>query len=349
MLRALRLFAPAVGLLIIVLGRSVPAEPEGPKPAAPTKAPQPAAGAPGPQKANVGLYLQNVPDVDVKTNSFSAEFYMWFVWSGEIDPTLNMEFTNVVNPQELTKVPVFTDASGNSVPEVLPDGNRLQQYHVYGRFGHPFPLGRYPFDSHELVISFEDSRRSADALVYEIDTKGTTMRPDLTIPGWTLKPMSTALSTKRFASNFGDPRTNRDDETYSHVDMVVPIERPVVGIVSKTIIPIALIILITFGAFFLQPADIDARLCLTITALISAVALQFTAQAELPPTGSLLLLDKIYILSYLAILVVTFLSIAANRAHHAEKLARATLIDRWGLAFTTASYFGSLIYFTASV
>ena len=184
--------------------------------------------------------------------------------------------------------------------------------------------------------------------MFVLDTKGTTMRPDLVIPGWKLNPMKSALSAKRWASNFGDPRVSRNDETYSHVDFSMHIMRPVVGIVSKTIIPIALIILITFGAFFLQPSDIDARLCLTITALISAVALQFTAATELPPTGSLLLLDQIYILSYLAILAVTFLSIAANRRHHAEQHKVAARLDRFGLYGTTLAYFGALGFFVFS-
>src|SRR3954466_15595900 len=125
------------------------------------------AAAGGPQTVSVGLYLQNIPDIDIKTNSFGAEFYLWFVWKGDIDPTLTYELTNVVNVSELTKVPIFVDGSGNPAPDLLPDGRHIQQFHVYGRFGHPFPLGKYPFDSHDIVISLEDARHSADALVHE--------------------------------------------------------------------------------------------------------------------------------------------------------------------------------------
>ena len=171
------------------------------------------------------------------------------------------------------------------------------------------------------------------------------MRPDLEIPGWTFSPMKTTLKRSRFATNFGDPRSGRNDDEYSRVDFTVHIDRPVIGIVSKTVIPIAIIILITFGAFFCQPSDIDARLCLTITALISAVALQFTAATELPPTGSLLLLDKIYILSYIAILAVTFCCIASNRSVHRERPELAARIDRLGLWLVAGGYFGVLAFF----
>jgi len=65
----------------------------------------------------------------------------------------------------------------------------------------------------------------------------------------------------------------------------------------------------------------------------------------LPPTGSLLLLDKIYILSYVASLAVTFCCIASNRAVHREKPELAKQIDRWGLFGTAGGYFGMLILF----
>jgi hypothetical protein len=317
--------------------------------AAPTAPPKPVPVAPAakgaPQTVEVGLYLQNIPEIDIKTNSFTAEFYLWFLWAGDLDPTLTFELTNAVNPSELTKTPIFVDASGNSAPDTLPDGRHLQQFHVYGRFGHPFPLSRYPFDDHDIAISLEDGRHANDALVHVVDEKGSAMRPDLVIPGWNLSPMRTSLGKTRFGTTFGDPRSNRGEESYSHVEFKVHIDRPVVGIISKTVVPIALIILITFGAFFCQPIDIDARLCLTITALISAVALQLTAATELPPTGSLLLLDKIYILSYVAILAVTFLSIAANRAIHRERAEQAAKIDRLGLRLVAAAYFGGLAMF----
>ena len=297
----------------------------------------------GPQTVIVGLYLQNIPEIDIKSNSFAAEFYLWFRWKGDIDPTLTYQLTNATTVSDLSQIPVYTDGSGAAKAEDLPDGYKLQTFHVYGKFGHPFPLARYPFDSHDIVISIEDGKLNATYLVHDIDRAGTSIRPNLTIPGWTLSQLTAQIGRTQFATAFGDTRIRGNREDYSRVDFSVHIERPVVGIVSKTVIPIALILLITFGAFFCQPGDIDARLCLTITALISAVALQITAATELPPTGSLLLLDQIYILSYVTILAVTFCCIAANRLLHAEQLDRAHKVDRWSFRITSLGYFAVMI------
>ena len=346
MRRPLFLIAPACAMALVLWtnarSHADPTPPPSTPPIVQPVSPPPSASE-SLQTVTVGLYLQNIPEIDIKSNSFSAEFYLWFRWKGEVDPTLTYQLTNATTVSDLSQIPVYTDGSGAPKAEELPDGYKLQTFHVYGKFGHPFPLGRYPFDSHDIVISIEDAKLDASHLVHDIDRAGTATRPDLTIPGWNLSAMTATLGRTQFATSFGDTRVQGNRQAYSRVDFAVHIERPVVGIVSKTVIPIALILLITFGAFFCQPSDIDARLCLTITALISAVALQITAATELPPTGSLLLLDQIYILSYVTILAVTFCCIAVNRLFHAEQLERAHTVDRWSFRLTSFGYFASLI------
>lgn len=336
----------ALALLLWVHGRGR-ADSGAPLPAAEPATPtRPAPGAPTrnatQEVVTVGLYVQDIHEIDIKSNSFTAELYLWFRWRGTIDPTISFQITNAVSVADLSRVPIYTDAAGAPVPDLQPDGSKLQTFHVHGRFGHPFPLAKYPFDEHDIVISIEDAKHPIDELVHQIDQRGTAIRPDLAIPGWNLSTVHFALGRTHFPTTFGDQRGAAAGDTYSRVDFVVHVDRPVIGIVSKTVIPIALILLITFGAFFCQPTDIDARLCLTITALISAVALQITAATELPPTGSLLLLDKIYLLSYAAILAVTFLCIAANRLVHADQHARARKVDRYGLIGVAVGYFGLL-------
>jgi hypothetical protein len=348
------LIAPGCAIVLVLWAQAhvhadtpAPVPPIPPSESAPGEPADPAPAAVGPQTVTVGLYLQNIPEIDIKTNSFTAEFYLWFRWQGDLDPTLTFQLTNAVSVADLSRIPIYIDEAGNPKTEMLPGGLKLQTFHVYGRFGHPFPLARYPFDAHDIVISIEDAKLPIGKLVHEIDVSGTAKRPDLSIPGWNLSAMQARLGRTQFATTFGDLRSKNNNETYSRVDFSVHIDRPVVGIVSKTVIPIALILLITFGAFFCQPSDIDARLCLTITALISAVALQITAATELPPTGSLLLLDQIYILSYVTILAVTFFCIAANRLVHADQVERAHVLDRWAFRGVAGGYFGLLILLVA--
>lgn len=129
------------------------------------KTPQPTAVKPAkPQVVTVGLYIQNIHEIDIKSNSFTAEFYMWFRWKGDLDPTLTYELQNVVNMSDLSRVPIYQDATGAAVAETMQDGSKLQTFHVHGRFGHPFPLAKYPFDAHHIVIAIEDAKLTIDRL-----------------------------------------------------------------------------------------------------------------------------------------------------------------------------------------
>jgi hypothetical protein len=300
------------------------------------------------EAVTIGVYLDHVPDLDLKTNSYVADFYIWFLWKGDIDPTQSVEFTNVLNPQELSKVAANVDNGGNAKPEILPDGRRYQSYHVQGTFWHPFPVGDYPFDEQDIVLLIEDAKHSSNELTYEVDSKETAMRPGMAIPGWNLGSIGAKVSSVHFPTNFGDTRVSSGMDTYSHVEFRVHVTRPRAGLILKTLVPISIIILITFGALFCKPQDIDARLCLTITALISAVALQYTTSTELPPTGYLLLIDKVYLLSYVVILVTTFLSIFANRLESAGSPDGARRLDRQGLMGLTVLFFGGTIFLALS-
>ena len=84
------------------------------------------------------------------------------------------------------------------------------------------------------------------------------------------------------------------------------------------------------SAFRAWTADgLDARATLTITALISAVALHYSDMTELPPTGYLTLLDEIYILAYSLIFAATVLCIVSYRLAIAGHEQGARRLD-WG-------------------
>jgi hypothetical protein len=55
--------------------------------------------------------------------------------------------------------------------------------------------------------------------------------------------------------------------------------------------------------FFFHPKYVDARVGIGITALLTIVALQITLNDELPAVDYLLLVDKVYIASYLFVIV----------------------------------------------
>lgn len=50
---------------------------------------------PEPLEVRTGVYLLNLYDLNMDEHSFYADFYVWFKWRGDSDPT-NIEFVNMV-------------------------------------------------------------------------------------------------------------------------------------------------------------------------------------------------------------------------------------------------------------
>jgi hypothetical protein len=292
----------------------------------------PAPGPPSPGKKTpkqtvvVGLYLNQVAAIDIKSNTFLADFYLWFRWQGEIDPTQSWELVNAVETWDFVKEPVYRDDEGEARVELLPDGCKFQQYHVQGRFTHPFHLADYPLDRQELSIRLEDSVYDDDELAYLADLKDSRVNPDMDIPGWIIHQRRFEIDARTYASAMGDPRL--EGLRCSQFRATLSLGRPLVGYLSKTLVPIAFVVLITLLTFFISLRYYEGRLGLAVTTLISAVALQLTTSADLPQVGYLVLVDKLYNLSYVLILFAMFESTVAARWYDAGREREALRLDR---------------------
>jgi len=67
-----------------------------------------------PQEAQVGFYLMNLYGLNMDEHSFYADFYVWFKWRGDIDPT-NIEFVNTIEKWSMASA----GFDGDSTPVVL--------------------------------------------------------------------------------------------------------------------------------------------------------------------------------------------------------------------------------------
>ena len=92
-------------------------------------------------------------------------------------------------------------------------------------------------------------------------------------------------------------------------------------------------------ALSVHPRYVEGRIGIGITALLTLVALQLTSNSSLPEVNYLLLLDKLYILSY-GFVVLTMAVIVRNSWVDATgDVAIASRADRRGLLWLTVSYF----------
>lgn len=273
--------------------------------AQPADAPQAAAAAaaeaaPAPQPAQVvtGIYINDIQDIDFKANSFSADFYVWFRWRAEdVNPPKSMEFMNRFQPDDHLRESLYDE------PKAMPDGSRYAIIRSQGRFSSKFQLENYPFDRQKLTIVFEDTVTGSGGQIYTVDTPGVTLNPGITLPGFRIGTPELRVEDNAYTTNFGDLSVG-EAESYSRASVVIPVSRPLGALSLKTFVPVLLIILCAALALLIRPHYVDGRIGLAITALLTLVALQLTSGSGLPDVDYLMMLDKVYLVSYAFIMLV---------------------------------------------
>ncbi len=248
-----------------------------------------------PQKVYTGVYLMNIYDLNINEHSFYADFYLWFKWKGERSP-MNIEFVNSLEKWG------FTQADFHEEPQLLPDGYWYNGMRIEGRFYHPFSLYDFPLDRHQLDIHIESVDYSQDSLAYLPDSSGAFIREAFQMPGWIIEGVNLESRTNRYQSNFGE--TGEEAAAFSNFTFRLSISRPLNYFLLKLMLPLLIVIMASLGALFIYPSQLDARISLPIGGLLTAVFLQQSYSSALPDVGYMVLMDKIYLLTYALIVSI---------------------------------------------
>ena len=257
-----------------------------------------------PEQVRVGVYLMNLYDLNMDEHSFYADFYIWFKWKGDIDPT-EIEFVNSIEKWSMAR-----SQSGDSSHMTLSDGTNYRIYRVEGRFFHSFSLNRFPLDEHVLDIQMESPEHPADSLAYVPDADPAEMRNTLKLVGWESKGCRLETKIHDYGTDFGNPEENA--QRYSNLTYTITLARPVNYFLLKMLLPLLVVMLVSIGGLLLHPTYIDTRSSLPIGGLLTAVFLQQSYSDALPDTGYMVLMDKIYLLSYILISLVLLQMIRAG-------------------------------------
>lgn len=260
--------------------------------------------AQAPQPVRTGIYLMNLYDLNMDEHSFYADFYIWFKWKGDIDPT-GIEFVNSIEKWSMHFKP-----AGEVSDSITADSFNYRIYRVEGRFFHSFRLNRFPLDRHELDIQIESPEHDADELVYVPDTNSADIRRTLHLVGWQTEGSTLRSTLHDYGTDFGNPAENA--RRYSNLTYTVTLDRPYSYFILKMLLPLLIVMIVSIGALLLHPSYIDTRSSLPIGGLLTAVFLQQSYSSALPDTGYMVLMDKIYLLAYALISLVLLQVIRAG-------------------------------------
>jgi hypothetical protein len=250
---------------------------------------------PGAEVVQIGFYPVSVYNLDLASNTFYVDAYVWLHWKGEIDPSATMEFINMV--EEWGK----QQEALREKPIELSDGSKYQSFKVEGRFVQSFSLADFPLDRHDLKLMVEDTVHPITELAYVIDRQNSGISRNLMIPGWQLRGWLGMEEAHDYGTDFGEEQTS----TVSSVaTFSMGISRPTSFFLWKLLLPLIIVVLAALAALLVPPDSLDARLAMPLGSLLSAIFLQKSYSDTLPDLGYLVFMDKIYLLAYPLVLLV---------------------------------------------
>jgi hypothetical protein len=251
-----------------------------------------------PEQVIVGMHVNDIQELDLQGHNYRLDVYVWFRWKNPaMNPAKTVEFMNAYDPADHVRTQIY------DAPLKMPDGSLYNILRLQGKFSTKFPLNQYPFDRQNLVAVMEDNTYTADQLIYVMDNDTpVSLSTGIVLPGFDVEAPVMHISKFLYPTKFGDI-SQKEPSYYSRVALDVPVVRPTVSSTIKVFLPVMLVILCTAMVFFVHPVYIEGRLGVAITALLTLVALQLTTASSLPDVNYLLTTDKVYLLSYLFIIV----------------------------------------------
>jgi len=178
-----------------------------------------------------------------------------------------------------------------------------------GRANCTLDLRHFPFDKHDLIICLHFMNK--DKRVWLVDDSETTSgKSQIKSQEWVLLPASEGDEDVAIDRGWSDPEDSTSKNLYPAIRARVRIAREYGYYVYNTVLIVLLITLMTLGAICCPPDDIGDRLNVTLTVMLTTVAIKWTIDERTPAVPYQTLMDKFLIGQMVIIYMMFFFNCA---------------------------------------
>ena len=287
-----------------------------------------------------GIYVKHLA-IKKSNFVFDADFYWWMKLPlnqpglDTSNPLKNIEFVNA----DLIDVRTF---------EKKIIGNEFYVHgSAKGEFLYVANYRNYPFDSQNLNITIESTTDEkgkcimvADSMAYIQHNKLDIYRlihKGIFLEGISIKDININNEDGYYNSNFGDPNSSLQS-VYSRLSFNFEVERQYFSYFLKLIIPLFIIVILSYLVFFVPSSELEVASSLTVTSLIAAVAFQITIADDIPTVGYTTSCDLIFYLSYATIMIAMIQTIYTYNLEKSNKQELSKKIEKLGRWFLPIFY-----------
>lgn len=250
-------------------------------------------------KVYVGSYIENLKEINLKSNNFTLDYLVWFNWEG--DPELDMAYNFRIYKGNITKQQLVKDYH---------EGNKnYQLVRISVSVSKTFWTPRFPLESHQLRLYLE-SNYPVDEVVFVSDNSES--NPNLSIAGYDFTRIESAVVANQYESNHGDPTYDKPVITSEFVTQF-EISRSDFGTYFKCFIALLGTSVWVFITLYINTNHRVDPLGMIPAALFGTVSNIMVGANLLPDALQVGLLEYVNFWGILTILSVTFTVINVNR------------------------------------
>jgi hypothetical protein len=280
----------------------------------------------GPLKVYVTIFIVDVDDISGANQSFDANIYVQCRWRDErlahkgpksivraVDEIWNPEI-QVINQQKIwLTLP--------RIVKISPEGEVRYHQRAWGSFSQPLKLKDFPFDRQVFSVqlaTIDYTPEEIELVQDKNDESG--MAQELSVADWKItgykaeprpyKPSPTTSPLAGFAFSF-------------------EAERKAGYFIIKVIIPLILIVAMSWVVFWIDPKESGTQISVAITTMLTLIAYRFAIDTDLPKISYLTRMDFFIMLSTVLVYASLIEVVVTSAFAKDGKISRARTIDLW--------------------
>ena len=282
----------------------------------------------GPTLIDISIFIIDISDINDHAQNFTADVVVEQRWQDSrlaVDRSVcRLDLNAIWHPE----VYVFNQQKVESYLSehvyVTPDGTVSYVQRFYGTFGNTLDMRDFPFDQQRLPIKLVSFFESSDVQL-RFNDKLTGQNDQLSIAGWYVSKGEISL----FDFSTRSSHTADSEYSFSQLQYVMTAIRDVNYYRWKAMLPLILIVVMSWIVFWIDPSQLGPQLAMAATAMLTLIAFLFSLTGILPPVSYLTRMDY-FVYGSLALVFLTSLEALVTSKlylHGREKLARR--FDYW--------------------
>jgi len=199
------------------------------------------------------------------------------------------------------------------------DGQVSKQTRIKGDFTTPLDISEFPLDEQLLRLEAMSIRYATDELVLNVDERWTAQREKMTIPDWIVGTISASV---------GEYYAPQPDRRYSLYALEIPVKRQHEYFIYKLILPLSMIIIMSWSLFWIHPGQVAPRMGVAVTSMLTLIAFQFAMGDLLPRVSYFTVMDQFILGSSALVFFALVEAVLTSYLAMEEKKALGRRINR---------------------